>query len=293
MSLRREIHRNEPDILHLQQGHLWFNALLPTIRPPLALTVHDPRHHVGDAPSRKTPQWVMDFGFRRAHRLMVHGAHAKRELIEKCAIRESIVDVLPPPLTEPLPERFSAPSCDPPTVLFFGRIWPYKGLDILLRAQPLVSRATPGATFVIAGQGESLECYRRQIEDAGCFHVINRWIGNAERSDLFRAATVVVLPYIEATQSGVVPVAYGHARPVVATRVGALSEVVREGDTGLLVPPHDERALANALIRVLGDRSLQRKLSTGARRFAERELSPEKMADATLASYERLLADSR
>ena len=138
-SLRREIHRVAPDVLHLQQGHLWFNAFLPTVRPPLALTVHDPRHHLGDANSRKTPQWAMDFGFRRARRLMVHGAHVKRELIEHCSIPERNVDVLPPPLTEPLPESYCAPPCDPPTVLFFGRIWPYKGLDVLLRAQPLVS----------------------------------------------------------------------------------------------------------------------------------------------------------
>ena len=65
---------------------------------------------------------------------------------------------------------------------------------MLLRAQPQISRAIPDATFVIAGQGESLERYRRQIEDAGCFRVINRWIGTDERAELFRAATVVVLP---------------------------------------------------------------------------------------------------
>jgi glycosyltransferase involved in cell wall biosynthesis len=181
------------------------------------------------------------------------------------------------------------PDADPPTVLFFGRMWPYKGLDVLLRAQPQISRAIPDATFVIAGQGESLERYRRQIEDAGCFRLINRWIGTDERAELFRAATVVVLPYIEATQSAIVPVAYGYARPVVATSVGALPEVVREGETGLLVPPHDEHALAGALIRVLGDRDLQLRLSSGARRFAERELSPERVATETLASYERLL----
>ena len=197
------------------------------------------------------------------------------------------------PLTETLPATFSAPSADPPVVLFFGRMWPYKGLDVLLRSQPHVSRALPNATFVIAGQGESLDRYREHIERAGCFRLINRWIGNDERAELFRSATVVVLPYIEATQSAIVPVAYGHARPVVATRVGSLPEVVRDGETGILVPPHDERALAEALVRVLGDRELQQRLSAGARRFAERELSPERVAAETLASYERLLAERR
>lgn len=289
-TLRRDIQRDAPDLLHFQQGHLWFNALLPTIRTPLALTVHDPRNHLGDAPSRRTPQWVMDFGFRRARRLMVHGMHAKRQLVAECSIPEQIVDVLPPPLTEPLPTSYGAPPCDPPTVLFYGRIWPYKGLDVLIRAQPLVTRAVPDAVFVIAGDGEDVASYGAHVVTSPRFRVINRWTSNAERSELFRAATVVVLPYVEASQSGVVPVAYGHARPVVATRVGALPEEVRDGETGLLVPPGDEQALADALIRVLRDRPLQHRLSQGARRFAERELSPQRMAEETIESYERLLA---
>jgi glycosyltransferase involved in cell wall biosynthesis len=289
-ALRRDIHRIAPDVLHVQQGHLWFNAVLPTLRPPLALSVHDHRHHVGDAVSRKTPQWVMDFGFRRAGRLMVHSETVKRGLIAVCDIPAASVDVLPPPLTGPLPETFTIPPCEPPTVLLFGRLWPYKGLGVLLRAQPLVSRAIPDARFVIAGQGESLDSYRRQMADAGCFHVINRWIGTDERAELFRAATVVVLPYLEATQSGILPVAFGHARPVVATRVGAIPEVVEDGATGLLVRPEDEEALAAALIRLLGDRDLQQRLSSAARSYAERELSPGRMADATIASYERLIA---
>jgi glycosyltransferase involved in cell wall biosynthesis len=292
-SLRRAIHRAAPDVFHVQQGHLWFNAFLPAIRPPLAITVHDPRPHVGDAHSRKTPQWAFDFGFRRADRLMVHGARVKRELVEQCGVPEGVVDVLPPPMTEAIPESFDLPSCDPPTVLFFGRMWAYKGLDVLLRAQPLVSARVPRARFVIAGQGESLDRYREPMAMAGCFRLINEWISNDVRAELFRSATVVVLPYIEATQSAIVPVAYGYARPVVATRVGALPEIVQDGETGLLVPPSDEHALADALVRVLGDAALQRKLSVGARRYAERELSPAHMARATLESYERILTGAR
>jgi glycosyltransferase involved in cell wall biosynthesis len=292
-ALRREIHRAAPDVLHIQQGHLWFNAVLPTLRPPVVLSVHDHRHHVGDAVSRKTPQWVMDFGFRRAGRLMVHSEAVKRGLIEVCEIPAASVDVLPPPLTGRLPETFTEPPCDPPTILFFGRLWPYKGLGVLLRAQPIVSRAIPEARFVIAGQGESLDGYRRQMADGGCFRVINRWIGTDERAELFRAATLVVLPYLEATQSGILPVAFGHARAVVATRVGAIPEVVKDGETGLLVPPDDEEALAAALIRLLRDTTLQCKLSSAARAYAERELSPARMADATIASYERLVAGDR
>src|SRR6056297_1996107 len=69
-NLMRTIEDFTPDVVHLQQGHLWFNFAIPTLRKkyPLVLTIHDPRHHAGDRDSQKTPQWVMDFGFRRANR---------------------------------------------------------------------------------------------------------------------------------------------------------------------------------------------------------------------------------
>ncbi|MFM8409025.1 MAG: glycosyltransferase, partial [Alphaproteobacteria bacterium] len=69
-------------------------------------------------------------------------------------------------------------------------------------------------------------------------------------ADLFAASDVVVLPYRDGTQSGVVPLAWAHGRPVVTTAVGGLPEAVDDGATGLLVPPGDARALADALERV-------------------------------------------
>ena len=73
------------------------------------------------------------------------------------------------------------------------------------------------------------------------------------RATLFQQASVVALPYIEASQSGVVPLAYMHMKPVVATTVGGLPEMVDDGRTGYLVPPRDEQALATAVVRLLRD----------------------------------------
>ena len=76
-SIRRmlsRIHAFRPDVVHFQQGHLWFNFALGALRRyPLVVTIHDPRYHLGDMVSRKAPQWVMDFGFRRADHAIVHG----------------------------------------------------------------------------------------------------------------------------------------------------------------------------------------------------------------------------
>lgn len=70
----RRIDEFKPDVVHFQQGHLWFNwALRKLKRYPLVATIHDPRHHAGDLVSKKTPQWVIDYGFRKADHTIVHG----------------------------------------------------------------------------------------------------------------------------------------------------------------------------------------------------------------------------
>jgi glycosyltransferase involved in cell wall biosynthesis len=175
------------------------------------------------------------------------------------------------------------------TVLFFGRIWPYKGLDYLIRAEPLITSRVPQARFVIAGQGEKLSRYREMMRDPGRFTVIDEFVSRKRRDELFAAATVVVLPYVEASQSGVVPLACAHEKPVVATSVGGLPEAVDDGRTGFVVPPRDERALADAVVRLLEDPALRRAMGAAGRRKLEREWSPNKVAEGTLQVYDLAL----
>ena len=79
-----------------QLGHLWLNLALPLMkRYPLVMTVHDPRHHLGDQGSRNTPQSIMDFGFRRAHRIIVHGQELKRDVARHVQIDQEKIHVIP------------------------------------------------------------------------------------------------------------------------------------------------------------------------------------------------------
>src|SRR5438552_16759897 len=94
------------------------------------------------------------------------------------------------------------------TVLFFGRIWEYKGLEYLIRAEPLITAEVPEARIVIAGEGEDFGRYRLLMDHPEHFVVYNEYIPDQQRSELFRQASLVVLPYIEASQSGVIPLAY-------------------------------------------------------------------------------------
>ncbi len=79
------------------------------------------------------------------------------------------------------------------------------------------------------------------MADSSRFSIINEFVSIERRSELFAAADVVVLPYVEASQSGAVPLAYAAEKPVVVTAVGGLPEAVEDGRTGLVVAPRDER----------------------------------------------------
>jgi glycosyltransferase involved in cell wall biosynthesis len=230
---------------------LFFNLVLPFLRQyPMIITIHDPRQHLGDRESRLTPQWLMDFGFRRADQVIVHGSDLVGIVEKEIGFQRGQIHVIPHIAIGERPE----PPADleiGPNILFFGRIWEYKGLDYLIKAEPVVSAEFPDVRFVIGGTGEDFDRYRRQMVHPERFTVHNEWISDADRARMFSEASVVVLPYVEASQSGVIPIAYTHGKPVIATTVGGLPDMVEHGQTGLLVPPRDSDALAAAIIKLL------------------------------------------
>jgi len=140
---------------------------------------------------------------------------------------------------------------DRPLLLFAGFVRPYKGLDILLDALPLVLAEMP-VHLLAAGefwQGGEAQ-YRRQIRDLGIEEhvtIINEYLPDELLAACIDRADVVVLPYRSATQSGVIQAAFGRNTPVITTDVGGLAEVVENGRTGLVVPPEDAAALNGAI----------------------------------------------
>jgi glycosyltransferase involved in cell wall biosynthesis len=138
--------------------------------------------------------------------------------------------------------------------LFFGYVRHYKGLDTLLRAWARVRGDRPDATLVVAGEFyDRREGYEALAREAGGVRLLDRYIPDDEVEALFRAADVTVLPYRSGTQSGVTHVAYALGVPVIATRVGGITETVREGETGLTCPPEDPEALARTITRFFAE----------------------------------------
>ena len=175
-------------------------------------------------------------------------------------------------------------------ILFFGRIWPYKGLDYLIGAEPLVTEQVPEARIIIAGAGENLEPYREMMIHKDRFLIYDGYLSRETVAGLFQMATVVVLPYREATQSSVLNTAFVFGKPVVATRVGSFPEYIEDGLTGLLVPPNDVNKLAEALITLLTDGPLRRDMGKKAYEKAVGDLSPATIARKTEQVYSQILS---
>jgi glycosyltransferase involved in cell wall biosynthesis len=151
--------------------------------------------------------------------------------------------------------------------LFFGFVRPYKGLAVLIEALPLVLPRVPDLRLLVAG--EFWEPAHQHMARAGALGVAghvsidDRYVPNEEVGAYFAAADLVVLPYLEASQSGVVTQAAAFGLPAVASRVGGLPDSIVDGVTGLLVPPGDAVALADAIARVLTEPGLSGRLRAG------------------------------
>ncbi|MGM0425914.1 MAG: glycosyltransferase [Thermodesulfobacteriota bacterium] len=136
-------------------------------------------------------------------------------------------------------------------ILFFGFVREYKGLRYLIEALPQVLTKIEATLLVVGEFWKDKEKYLRLIREKDvepAVVMVDQYIPNEEIGDYFSAADVVVQPYISATGSGVIQTAFGFNKPVIATKVGSLPEMVEDGRTGFLVPPRDPDGLAKAIV---------------------------------------------
>jgi glycosyltransferase involved in cell wall biosynthesis len=238
--LVRRIERLDPDVVHVQWlprpevDLRWLRRIADD--RPIVLTAHDvlPRRR------RAVPVWpdVLE----TAERVIVHSERAVEQLVELGLGSERIARIAHPVFpAEPLP---------PPegrTLLFFGLIREYKGLDVLLRALPEIR----DARLVVAGDPvDPVPRANGRVEWRLGF------VPEPEVRELMARSAAVVLPYRQLDSSGVLATAIGYRRPVVVTDVGSLGEIVREFRAGEVVPVDDAEALAKACTRLLQPKRL-------------------------------------
>ncbi|UCF63910.1 MAG: glycosyltransferase family 4 protein [bacterium] len=282
----------QPDLVHLLAYYPWLTPFSKRLEKfKLILTVHDPRKHKGDIASKIVPG-SEKFFFQKATHIITLGRQMRQEIIRIGNVVPDKISVVShgnyniynewiQPGTEVQPNR----------ILFFGRLYAYKGLEYLIQAAPLISQHIPDAQFVIAGEGKN--SYSRNVlkKVAGNkqFRVYNEYISDHLAAQLFQESSLLVLPYIDASQSGPLMMSYAFKKPVVATDVGSLPEYVDHGQTGFLVPPKNSVALADKIICLLKDNGLRAKMGMAGYHKSVTDFAWEKIAQETLNVYRRAL----
>jgi glycosyltransferase involved in cell wall biosynthesis len=282
LRLVRGVNALEPDVVHVQWVALprydlpWLARLRR--RRPLVLTAHNVVPHEGDVDPEQRRRLYTAFD-----RIVVHTRSGVEELARFGIAPERIVRI--PHGTFDAPP---ATSIEPPsgrTLLFFGLIRRYKGLDVLVRALPQITEAR----LIVAGDPlDPVEPVQRLAQELGVAQRIDWRLGYLPQREvelLMREATLTVFPYLSGeSASGALSTALGHGRPAVVTDV--LGESLAEYGAGAVVPPEDPTALAGAVNRLLDDPAALQEAFRGTER-ARQALSWPAIAEA----HERLYSD--
>jgi glycosyltransferase involved in cell wall biosynthesis len=260
--LRRQAQSFGADVVVSAMPHLWTPLVAPALkRAGIAFVpiLHDALPHPGD------PAIAWNWRLRREL------AAARGAVTLSVAVEDAIRTQAPGlplfrlPLGAHLPGEAPAGTAASHDFLFFGRIRAYKGLDLLRDAFLRLRQAHPAATLRVVGEGD-IEAVAPGLSAQPGVTVEPRWVADDAIPALVASAHAVVLPYREASQSGVLPIALACGVPVVATPVGGLAEQVRDGETGLLAAAPTAEALAAAMARLLEDKALHARLAEGALR---------------------------
>lgn len=260
----------EPEIFHIlwnNKFELFDRTLLmlyyKALGKKIVLTAHNVNTRKRDSEDTRLNRLTLRIQYRLADHLFVHTENMKSELIEEFGVEATRVTVIPFGINNAVANTHLTPAearqrlgirDHARTILFFGRIAPRKGLDYLIAAFHKVSAGRDGYHLIIAGRPERCESYwtatRETIrEDVQSGRVLLRpdFIPDDETELYFKAADVLVLPYKQIYQSGVMFLGYSFGLPVLVADVGSMKDDIVEGKTGFAFGPEDPDALARVI----------------------------------------------
>ncbi|MEI6035319.1 MAG: glycosyltransferase family 4 protein [Verrucomicrobiae bacterium] len=294
-----KVRRWKPDVIHTRSGQ---DALWACLLHFAGWTVVHSRHMT--MPSHLTAR--RRFPYRSGcARVIASAKFIKRDLIVRAGVPESCVDVADEgvDLKEFHPgvngrgfrAEFAIPE-DAPVFGLVAMVRKEKGHNHFVNAASMVLKSFPGARFVIAGDGtgEQVEKLRRKILKEFP-HAPSPVIFVGYRDDvpeIMAAIDVLVVPSLKEAQTIVIPQAFATGKPVVASDVGGIPELVKHGENGFLVRAGDERGLAEAMALLAGSPDLRSRLGDAGLELARRELAFEGKMELLLESY-RKAADKR
>jgi glycosyltransferase involved in cell wall biosynthesis len=272
----RQVRAWRPDVVHVQEN--WDPRLLLFARGyPLVVTVHDPALHPGEADVARWEAAVWRRWLRRADKIVVHG-EALREPLPPFVSRAAVA-VIAHGIES---QRSPMPPPPEPAVLLYGRLAKYKGLNVLFEAMQLVWQQRPDTRLLVYGRGPDAAA----IPSDARIEASIGYLPEADEDGMFARASLVVLPYIGGSQSGVGVRSLIRGIPTVVSDVGALAELAL--DESFVVRAGDANGLAAALLRHLDhDATLRRRVFD----FAHARFGWDAVASRTLELYEKIASE--
>lgn len=293
--IQSELRRLQPDIVHLhsRRGADTWGALAARAagvpRVVLSRRVDDPPGG-GLVRQRKYGPWcdhiiAISEGIRR---VLLHWGVPP----DKVTCVRSAIDLTPYQReTDPegMRRRFGIPE-GAPLVVTMAQLIPRKGYRALLDAAPMILKRFPNARFLFCGEGADREPLERLIAEKRLTGSVQLTGYLTDTPSLLAAADVVAHPALREGLGIAILEAMGLGKPVVASAAGGIPEIISSEEVGVLVPPGDSVALADSLIRLLGDAELRRRMSRAAAERIRREFTVEAMVRGNLRVYGRLLS---
>lgn len=261
---------------------------------PMVYTVHNAYPH--DVGRSDAVRRLYGEIYRLADVLIVHTEHTRRVLEEEFGIAGTAIVRVPFGAYPVVAPAALVRHTGPLRVLFFGEIRRNKGLGELLEAVAQLEARGIACQLTVAGACTDFRPYRAQIERLSLTDRVEtriEYIPEPEVRDYFAAADVIALPYTTIDQSAVAHLALSFGRPLVASSIGGLADLLRASEGGLPVPPADTTALADALERLAREPALRTRLGANGARYAEGMLSWKASARDTIGAYRMALRRRR
>lgn len=294
----RVIREIQPDVIHWQWLPLpvadrWMVHRLAAVAPQV-LTVHDATVFNGTGSSRLQAVGY-SAAIRSMNHLIVHSAHGRDRLLAAYSIDPAILHIVPHGAFTHYGDLASPSGTPMQSLVLPGTIKPYKGIPVLLEAFARLSPTERNGWVVrvVGHPGMDTTSLGKMVRTLGLtaqVHFDFRRLSETEFADEIAQAGVIVLPYTEIDQSGVLMAAMALGRPIIASAIGAIPETVEHRISAQLVPANDVGSLASALAELMQSPERRRRMGDAARLRAERHLAWPKIAMSTRLVYEGAVA---
>jgi glycosyltransferase involved in cell wall biosynthesis len=281
--LLAELRQNPPAIIHVQSRQM----LPPGVRlarelsVPLVLTVHD---YLGDRETLRVPQPLV-------RQIIAVSDSVRNDLLERTQLPPEIVKVIRSGV-----EQIDDWECTgvfvPGRIPVFGSagvLESVKGLHFLLGAAQIVLRTLPQAQFLISGTGPEESRLHALARELGIQHQVTFMTSPHDFSEALSAMDVFCLPSLKQGLGTIMLEAMARGRPVIATKTGGVYSIVKDRESGLVVPPGDTRALAEKMIELARSPDWARELGQHGRQLVQKEYSVARMLEETVGVYRQLL----